>query len=313
MTAAADPLSLAAFGFAVDLVTAEVTAALAEAGIPSVLLKGPAITGWLYAGEESRLYGDTDLLVRGGDWGRAMRVLATLGFTDDLAALGHPRMESGSGYPWSRAADGAAVDLHRTLFGIGATPEAVWDAFSAGAVRRPVGGVEVAMPAHSARLLHVALHAVQHGGEALPKPMADLRRAIARVPEPTWREAGELAVRLEAEATFAAGLRLTAAGRRLAEAIGVCGEDSAGSLLRMAGVPTAEGFLELSEARGPRRKLALLRRELFPAPAFLRWWTPLARRGPLGLGAAYLWRLLWLGGRAGPGFLAWRRAVRRSR
>lgn len=306
-------LRLAAFGFAVDLVTAEVGTALERAGVPAVVVKGPAVASWLYAGDESRLYGDTDLLVRGADWERAVAVLERLGFEDDLGPLGHPRMESGSGHLWTRAGDGAEVDLHRTLFGVGAGPEAVWTAFSDGGERRQVGGAEVALPPYPARLLHVVLHAVQHGGEVQPKSMLDLETALARVPEPTWREARDLAVRLRAEQAFAVGLGLTAAGRRLAARLGVGdGAETGPAALRMARVPLAEGFAELAAAPGWGAKASLARRELFPNRAFMRWWSPLARRGPRGLLAAHVWRLAWLAWHSVPGLLAWRRATRGS-
>lgn len=307
-----ETVRLAASGFGVDLVTAEVTAALGAAGIPCILVKGPAIATWLYPEDGSRLYGDTDLLLPQLGWGEAMRVLAGLGFEDDLGPLAHPRMESSAGYSWVRPADGAAVDLHLTLFGLGAPPERVWDAFRAGAVGAWVGGAEVTMPAVPARLLHVALHAVQHGGQPGAKPMLDLERALARVPEASWREAAELAARLEGEGAFAAGLQLTAAGRELAARIGAEAPAAAAASLRVEGVPLAEGFRELAAAAGWRRKLALLARELVPTPAFMRWWTPLARRGRRGLAAAYAWRLVWLGLRAAPGYRAWRRAARRA-
>ena len=69
-----------------------------------------------------------------------MSLIKSLGFEDDLGPLGHPRMESGAGYPLDRRSDGAGVDLHYTLFGIGVEPEDLWDAFSETAVREPVGG-----------------------------------------------------------------------------------------------------------------------------------------------------------------------------
>jgi Uncharacterised nucleotidyltransferase len=300
-------VALAAHGFAVDRVTAEVMRSLGAAGIRSVLLKGPALTGWLYAGDEARLYGDTDLLLRGGDWERAQELLAGLGFEDDLGPLAHPRMESEEGYPWWRPRDEAAVDLHLTLFGIGAAPGAVWAAFSRDAVVARVGGAEVLMPSHPARLLHVALHAVQHGAEASPKAMVDLERGLELAPAATWERAHELALELDAAPAFAAGLGLTAAGRRLATALGVEAGGSQAARLRIAKVPLAEGFAELAAAPGARGKLALLRRELFPTPAFMRWWTPLARRGRLGLALAYPWRWAWLAARAVPGYRAWRR------
>jgi hypothetical protein len=300
-------VALAAHGFAVDRVTAEVTGALGAAGVPSILLKGPALATWLYAGDEARLYGDTDLLLRAADWGRAQELLAGLGFEDDLGPLAHPRMESGEGYPWWRPRDEASVDLHLTLFGVGAGFDAIWEAFSRGAVRGRVGGAGVPMPSFEARLLHVALHAVQHGGDASPKAMTDLERALEMAPVETWEGAHQMALELDAAATFAAGLRLTAAGRELAAALGAEAGDSGAARLRMAKVPLAEGFAELAAAPGARAKLVLLARELFPTPAFMRWWTPLARRGRLGLALSYPWRWLWLASRALPGYRAWRR------
>ena len=306
---ASDALQLAALAFAVDRVSAEVILALRRAAVPSILIKGPAIVTWLYPDDGSRLYGDTDLLLRKADWAAAIAVLEGLGFEDDLGPLAHPRMESGAGYSWGRPADGSSVDLHQTLFGIGADPELVWEEFSAAAIPASIGGTEVLMPPYPARLLHVVLHAVQHGGEALPKTMLDLERALARASRPQWLEARALARRLRAEDGFAAGLRLTAAGRRLATEIGARGGSPAAGL-RLEWKPLAEGFQELAETAGLRRKAALLLRELFPNPAFMRWWTPLARRGPIGLAAAYPWRLVWLAYRALPGYRAWRRATR---
>lgn len=312
MPEAGEHLRLAAFGFGVDRVTAEVSSALEAADVPSILVKGPAIATWLYRGDESRLYGDTDLLIRARDWKRAIATLEGLGFEDDLGPLAHPRMESRAGYPWSRAADEASVDLHCTLFGIGADPEAVWAAFSESTHGQTIGGVEVRMPSYPARLLHISLHAVQHGGETLPKAMIDLERALTQVPEATWKQALELAERLQAAETFAAGLQLTPEGRRLSTRIGADRDGSTAVSLRLEWAPLSEGFEELARTPGLGAKLALLVRELVPNPAFMRWWTPLARRGRLGLVASYPWRWLWLAYRVVPGYRAWRRAARRD-
>src|SRR5262249_24096509 len=128
--------------------------------------------------------------------------------------------------------------------------------------------------------------------------------------EGAWRDALELARRLEATETFGAGLRLTPDGRDLAERIGAEAAGSDTANLRLEGVPLAEGFRELAETPRPPDKIALLAREASPTPAFTRWWTPIARRGRPGLLAAYAWRVVWLAYRAGPGYLAWRRARR---
>ena len=309
----ADSLKLAAFGFKVDRVTAEVTTALTDGSMPSILLKGPGIANWLYSVDRPRLYVDSDLLIRKEDWANALSLVKALGFEDDLGPLDHPRMESGAGYPWVRDSDGASVDLHYTLFGIGVAPEAVWEVFSEGVVREQIGGVEVALPSHAARLLHISLHAVQHGGETWDKPMSDLELAIAKAPERTWVETRELAARLEAAEIFATGLRLLPQGHELATAIGTEEGKALGATLRLESVPTAEGFQELSEAPGLRGKLALVFRELFPSRTFMRWWSPIARRGRIGLALTYFWRPIWLLYRSAPGFLAWRRAGRSGR
>jgi hypothetical protein len=308
--AAPDSVRVAAISLLVDRASAEVVAGLRAAGVPSLLMKGPAISTWLYAGEP-RAYADTDLLLREGDWERAASVLEGLGFADDLTPLERPRSGSLDSHPYVRAADGATVDLHVTLFGIEAPPAEVWAAFTAEAVPLAVGGATVEAPSYRARALHVAMHAVQHGGEAHRKPMRDLELALERVPKPVWKGALELARELRAEAAFGAGLRLTEEGRALAAAIGAAPDArSPRTDLRAAGTPLAEGFLELAATERRRDQAALLLGVLAPRPSFMRWWSPLARRGRLGLAAAYVWRPLWLLSRAGPGYLAWRRARR---
>jgi hypothetical protein len=308
-----EALQQAVFAFKVDRITAEISTALSERSIPSILVKGPAIATWLYSGEAPRLYGDTDLFLRKSDWEKAFKLMEGLGFEDDLGPLDHPRMESGEGFPWFRNADGAAVDLHYTLFGIGVPPEDVWIALSETAVGENVGGIEITMPSRPARLVHIALHAIQHEGGAWEKPMKDLELAIAKVPVETWTEARELAERLNAAETFAAGLRLTPAGRELATTIGATQAPTVQTALRLENVPLSEGFQELREAPGIRSKLALVFRELFPTREFMRWWSPMASRGPAGMFLAYCWRPVWLVYRSVPGFIAWRKATRQSR
>lgn len=313
MSAAPDSIRVAAVCLLVDRVSAEVITTLRAMGVPSLLMKGPAISTWIY-GDETRSYGDTDLLLRGSDWERAVVVLRRLGFADALDPLDRPRNGSLDSHPFVREADGATIDLHRTLFGIEAEPGEVWSAFFAEQMPQQVGGAKVAVPSYRARALHIAMHAVQHGGEAHRKPMRDLELALERVPQEVWADALELARELRAEAAFVAGLRLTAAGRRMAMMIGAApvaspGEGAARAELRLAGTPMAEGFLELA-ATDPADRMALVLGVVAPRPAFMRWWTPLARRGRRGLAAAYVWRSLWLFWRAIPGYLAWRRARR---
>lgn len=290
-----------------DRMTAELIVDIEAAGIPAILLKGPAIATWLYPGRGVRTYGDTDLLVAPEHWELAMETLASLGFEDDLGSLGHPRMESLTSHPWKRP--GHSVDLHCTLWGIETTPERAWEVLSSHTTTMSVGGAEVRVLAPAARTMHVALHAAQHGYDE-GKPISDLELAVDVLPDELWLEAVEVAGELDAVGNVATGLRLLPEGRELAERLGITPQGSVDALLRVAHVPLASGFEELATTPGVRAKLSIVRSELVPTPDFMRWWSPLARRGPAGLAACYLWRPLYLATRAVPGLLAWRRARR---
>jgi hypothetical protein len=299
----------AALSLAVDAQTATVTSALEDAGVRSILLKGPAIAEWLYRGRALRVYADTDLLVAPSDWDRARATLHDLGFVDGLDTGGHPRMASVSSYPLVRGNDN--VDLHTTLWGIRAHPETVWRVLSARTERMRVGGREVEVLAKGARALHIALHAAQHGPNAR-KPMLDLATALDEASEEIWGDAARFAAELDATPVFATALKHTPKGAALAQRLGVADQESIDALIRLAQVPLVEGFQELATTPGLQRKLELLRKELVPSVEFMRWWLPLARRGRLGLIVAFMWRPLWFLAHAGPAYIAWRRARREA-
>jgi hypothetical protein len=296
------PLEVArvARSLALDGLTAELVGELEAAGVPVILLKGPAIATWLYGARGVRAYGDADLLVPPDCWDRATDILRRLGFEDGLGPMAHPRMESISSHPWGRGDQD--VDLHCTLWGVGVEPARAWEILSARTVAMKVGGRELRVLAPAPRAMHVALHVAQ--------PMRDLEAALEQLPDELWAEAARVATELDALPGFATGLRLSPDGLALAERLGVAREASVDSLLRVAHVPLSQGFEELATTPGLRAKLAVLRGELVPTPDFMRWWSPLARRGRLGLAASYLWRPLYLVLRAGPGLIAWRRARR---
>ena len=79
------------------------------------------------------------------------------------------------------------------------------------------------------------------------------------------------------------------------------------------GLLLALGFDRFARLPGVQAKLAFAARKLVPPPAWMRSCVPLARRGRLGLAAAYLWRPISLVARLGPGWRAWRRAVKKTR
>jgi hypothetical protein len=298
---------LAVRNLAIDRLAAEIAAAFDREGIDSLVLKGPVLAAWLYP-DELRPYGDADLLVAPGNWERAVATLGRLGFADHLGPLEHPRMESFASTAFLRGEDN--LDLHCTVHGLDGDPERIWDSFLAGSRREEIGGAELRVPGRDALALHVGLHAAHH---VEGKPLEDLRRAIAQAGEDTWREALELARRLDGVPTFASGMRLLPQGAELIGRLGV--EDEVRSTrheIRFAGVPTAEGIDALLQpGLGPARRLRVLAGELFPRAEFMRWWSPLARRGRAGLLLSYPWRWLYLAVKAPKGLHTVLRARRR--
>jgi hypothetical protein len=195
-----------------------------------------------------------------------------------------------------------------SLEGIGAPPDRTWLALSRGTEDLDVAGVKAEVLNEPARALHVALHAAQHG--RLPKPVADLRRALEQLSSETWDQAAELARALDAEGAFRAGLELEPGGQELAARLELEATDVTASL-RAAGAPApALGFERLASTPGWRDKLRHLTRVLLPTPGFLRWWTPIAKRGRIGLLLAYPWRYAYLAWKAVPSLIAWWRARR---
>lgn len=302
-------LLMVAHGLKIDGLAAEISEALEAEGVPCILLKGRVLADWLYDADEVRTYGDADLMVAPSNWARAQAILRSMGFEGELDHLGHPRMESFTSYPFVRGDD--HVDLHCTLWGVGAPPERAWKELWATTEPKHVGGRTLPVLGPSARAMHVALHAVQHG--VLDTKMTeDLERAVDRLPLALWEEAAVLALRLDAAAAFATGLRMVPAGRTLSSRLGLDGVRSVRAELCLSGVPLAQGFEHLAGTRGIRTRAMLLARELVPNPAFMRWWSPVAQRGIVGLVAAYMWRMVFFARHAVPGYVAWRRARRSS-
>jgi Uncharacterised nucleotidyltransferase len=312
MTLAETTLRAAARAVSVDVVTAEVVTALTKAGIRSVLLKGPAIARLLYEPGELRAYNDLDLLVAPENELGAGIVLEDLGFeivVDDSRLAGHRPLHA---HEWVRARDRASVDLHRTLSGTNAEPAEVFAALVQEPETLRLAGAEVEVPPPPALALVLALHLAHHGW--LPKTARDLTRAIERLPDAAWEQAAQLARRLGAEAAFAAGLELVPGGAALVERLSLSSSRPVDVILRATGPPPlALGLEWLSRTPGLRAKAALVARTALPARGALRSWRPLARRGRLGLVAAYASHPFWLVRHAGPSLLALRRARREVR
>jgi Uncharacterised nucleotidyltransferase len=284
-----------------DGTAARVVQALNAAGIRCLLLKGASLAD-LYDG--ARYYSDIDLLVAPEATGAAEAAIQDLGFwlRDDDP---HSRV-------WRR--DGLDVDLHTAIVGVQAGPERLWKVLSGQAETMELAGSDVEILNRPARALHVVLHAAQHGLQE-EKPREDLRRALGRVPPATWVDASRLAVELDAQAAFWTGLSMEPAGRELQSRLEIeKGPTRTETELRASTAPpTAVGLLRLAETPGLGAKAKLVWREAFPSSAYLRTWSPLARRGWAGLALAYVWRPIWILIRLGPALVAIRRARRAAR
>ncbi len=286
-----------ASNFAIDALTAEVASAFAGERIGTVVLKGPVLARWLYPGEV-RPYVDCDLMVAPENWARAVGVLEWLGFAEHCPWMPSPACADPGGTPFSRHG-GGMVDLHCQLQGLDGDPDAIWGCFAASAERQIIGGVELCVPGRDAVLLHLALHAAQHAYQVDGKPLEDLRRALARVEESKWSSALELARAHQGVPAFAAGLRLLPEGGDLARRLDLREVRSLRRELRREDNVIAEELYALISAEvGIGRKLTIAASDVFPAPDYMRWWSPLARRGKLGLAGAYLWRAIWVIGEA---------------
>lgn len=289
-----------------DRLTAEIVGRLEDAGVACILLKGPAVAAWLYPGDDVRPYGDADLLVAPDDEPAARALMERLGFHSEFAEVDHPRIGAES---WIRRPH-EVVDLHTTLWGMNAGARRVWRVFSTDTEDLEVGGRALRVPDLRRRALVLALHAAQHGDAE--RPIQDLDRAVRALGPAEWAGVLELARELEAEPAVATGLRQSAEGRHLADELGLPRAGSVEAELRVGGVPLAEGIEQVLSERGLRAKARLLRRELVPTPEFMRWWSPLASRGRIGLAAAYAWRLGWIARRTPAAAREWRRVRRRA-
>ena len=290
---------------AADAVTCEVVAGLRAAGVEPVLLKGPTTADWLYPGE-LRSYNDTDLLVSPGDQESAALVLGELGF-GYVETGSSERERDDHSRTFARA--GAEVDLHFTLSGVHIQVDRAWQLLTADLSSTTVAGTPVATLGAPARTLHLVLHAADSGGQVI-RTRTDLERAIAATDQSTWQRVVGLARELAAMPAFVAGLRQVPAGVQLLAQLGIEEAATPYTLLRATNTtPGALGMarlLELSPARWPVE----IWRQLVPSPAFMRTWSRLASRGPVGLTIAYLYRPVWLLSRIWPAYAAHRRVKR---
>jgi hypothetical protein len=301
-----------AANLSVDSNTAEVLRSFDAAGVESLLVKGPSVARWLYDNSDPRGYTDCDLLVRPQDLTTAEKALAELGFEPEVDRHKMPTWWREHAVAWLRERDGASVDLHETLSGTGVDPETLWLTLESHREPIDVGGYPAQTLTKPGRAFMLALHAAHHGS-GWGQFIHDLERGTRAVDRETWRAAAELAESLNATAAFAGGLRLVEAGREIASALELPVEGAVDVALKASTPPPlALGFEQFAQTRGLRPRLAIVRHKLFPPVTFMRRYSPVAPKGPLGLARAYLRRWRWLLRHAPAGFRAWRAARRGS-
>jgi hypothetical protein len=277
----------------VDRAAVEAMRALEQAGLQVLLLKGPVLSRTLYRPHEQRGYFDIDLLVAPSGLQSAREVLTALGYknvsklygVDDIGGVLHAES-------WAKAVDGFGnftIDLHWRLDGCAAPPEpAFWTLYSErDAVE--IEGERLRTLPQEGLALHLALHAAQHGTSD-QKAMGDLERGLERWPPSLWRKARELASRLDALDAFAAGLRLLHSGESLADELGLPDADATTwAIANRELQPRGTFHLKaLSEARGIRDRVRVIRRALFPSRAWIRWELRWTAKGRARLFAGYV-------------------------
>ncbi len=303
-----DPVFDMATTLYLDDLAATVVGALAGAGVRAILLKGASFRDLLFDAGELRRYADVDLLISPAAQADAAVVLEGLGFVDTFAGAA-PSETS----PFATEFRGprAAIDLHRSLPGVTVPDAEAWAVLSARTTamalsRRPVETLDDA-----GRCLHVALNAVSDGKA---RSRDDLRRAVERLPEATWREVVARAEALGAVASLAGAFDLVPEAEGLRRSLGLDVRVPVGVTLRaVSPPPLAVGFHRLVTTPGLRARAAFLARRLVPTPSGLRYWSPLARRGRAGMVLAYLWRPFHLVLHAPAAVAAVVRTWRRSR
>jgi hypothetical protein len=253
-------------------------------------------------------YSDTDILVGPPERSSAEIVLTALGF-ELLPGATRPGAHDEH---WERS-DGAVVDVHRTIPGVGVSDADLWAVLSRDRAEVEVAGALIPTLSVPARCVHIALHALQNGVQGF-RSLRLLGGAVESVEDTVWVEAVRLAAELDATEAFAAGLRMVSAGVQLANRLDLPSTYTRFEVAALAGGGRYDviSFDRFKQTRGLEAKAQFIRDRLAPTPIELRWRMPLARRGPAGLVAAYLVNAGRVFRRALGGLVGWVRLSRRG-
>jgi hypothetical protein len=157
-----------------DHLLGELSSALAATGVPTVVLKGPAVASTFYPDRSWRSYGDLDLLVSAAEWRGACDVLARLSFRRIIPEPRpgfDERFGKGASFEDARKLQ---VDLHRTLamgpFGLWIDPGALL----AGTTDLPMREASLRRLDDPNALIHACIHAALGRQHAQLVPLRDV-------------------------------------------------------------------------------------------------------------------------------------------
>jgi hypothetical protein len=149
-----------------------VLAAFSKSGVTVMPLKGPVLADLLYPAPLLRASGDLDVLVRGGDQGRAVGLLEALGYRP------RPVEEQGADYHTIFTNDVADVELHHDIGERHVSRmdvEEIW----ASATAAQWGGHPIVAMASPDQLVYLAFHAAKDGLASL-RSLVDIALLVER-------------------------------------------------------------------------------------------------------------------------------------
>lgn len=192
----------------------EIVDALEVAGVPSLVLKGPAAAVTLYGNLLLREFGDLDILVRSGDVSRAIEAVESLGFAPWRSTSGAQeellqRVEYSRTF--TRPVDDLDLDLHwdlaRSFFRGRVEADALWADTSVFGLH----GRELRSLSPGILLMALCVHGAKHGPFPWPrlKWICDVAEFVRGSDELDWEAAVQRAQELGCRRTLLFGLAVS--------------------------------------------------------------------------------------------------------
>jgi putative nucleotidyltransferase-like protein len=181
--------------------------AFAQAGVETILVKGPIVSLLAYGDPAVRSYVDLDLLVRDRAILPASRIMTTLGFEADVPEVAILAAKIPGEYLFKRGGAQQIVELHtEKTFRYYPRPMRIEDLF-ARRRRVPLEGREIPALCLEDELVLNCIHGAKHFWERLMWP-ADIAAIVARHPEIAWERVRQAASEVGAERMVHVGLLL---------------------------------------------------------------------------------------------------------